>query len=162
MSDEVNELQENIFNYLKSNKKANKKATEFYLIILEKLTQITKRLRKISKITLKHVDEDRRKLPLSNIKVLLGLDLNFKRLFESVINIFINKDFKKIEDVLLDIIQAMDEIENQIKRYKEENQDNKRYDKLHVEILSLCSEILTALKELLENYYSIKSETELK
>ena len=162
LSDEVDELQENIFNYLKSNKKANKKATEFYLIILEKLTQITKRLSKISKITLKHVDEDRRKLPLSNIKVLLGLDLNFKRLFESVINIFINKDFKKIEDVLLDIIQARDEIENQIKRYKEENQDNKRYDKLHLEILSLCSEILNALKQLLENYYSIKSETELK
>jgi len=162
LSDEVNELQENIFNYLKSNKKANKKATEFYLIILEKLTQITKRLRKISKITLKYVDEDRRKLPLSNIKVLLGLDLNFKRLFESVIHIFINKDFKKIEDILLDIIQAMDETENQIKRYKEENQDKKRYDKLHVEILSLCSKILTALKELLENYYSIKSETELK
>ena len=162
LSDEVDELQENIFNYLKSNKKANKKATEFYLIILEKLTQITKRLNKISKITLKHVDEDRRKLPLSNIKVLLGLDLNFKRLFESVINIFINKDFKKIEDVLLDIIQARDEIKNQIKRYKEENQDNKRYDKLHLEILSLCSEILNALKQLLENYYSIKSETELK
>ena len=162
LSDEVDELQENIFNYLKSNKKANKKATEFYLIILEKLTQITKRLSKISKITLKHVDEDRRKLPLSNIKVLLGLDLNFKRLFESVINIFINKDFKKIEDVLLDIIQARDEIKNQIKRYKEENQDNKRYDKLHLEILSLCSEILNALKQLLENYYSIKSETELK
>jgi len=162
LSDEVDELQENIFNYLKSNKKANKKATEFYLIILEKLTQITKRLSKISKITLKHVDEDRRKLPLSNIKVLLGFDLNFKRLFESVINIFINKDFKKIEDVLLDIIQARDEIENQIKRYKEENQYNKRYDKLHLEILSLCSEILNALKQLLENYYSIKSETELK
>ena len=162
LSDEVDELQENIFNYLKSNKKANKKATEFYLIILEKLTQITKRLSKISKITLKHVDEDRRKLPLSNIKVLLGLDLNFKRLFESVINIFINKDFKKIEDVLLDIIQARDKIESQIKRYKEENQDNKRYDKLHLEILSLCSEILNALKQLLENYYSIKSETELK
>ena len=162
LSDEVDELQENIFNYLKSNKKANKKGTEFYLIILEKLTQITKRLSKISKKTLKHVDEDRRKLPLSNIKVLLGLDLNFKRLFESVINIFINKDFKKIEDVLLDIIQARDEIENQIKRYKEENQDNKRYDKLHLEILSLCSEVLNALKELLENYYSIKSETELK
>ena len=162
LSDEVDELQENIFNYLKSNKKANKKATEFYLIILEKLTQITKRLSKISKITLKHVDEDRRKLPLSNIKVLLGLDLNFKRLFESVINIFINKDFKKIEDVLLDIIQARDKIENQIKRYKEENQNNKRYDKLHLEILSICSEILNAIKQLLENYYSIKSETELK
>ena len=162
LSDEVDELQENIFNYLKSNKKANKKATEFYLIILEKLTQITKRLSKISKITLKHVDEDRRKLPLSNIKVLLGLDINFKRLFESVINIFINKDFKKIENVLLDIIQARDEIENQIKRYKEENQNNKRYDKLHLEILSICSEILNAIKQLLENYYSIKSETELK
>ncbi len=162
LSDEVDELQENIFNYLKSNKKANKIATDFYLIILEKLTQITKKLRRISKITLKHVDDDRRKLPLSNIKILLSLDLNFKNLFESVINIFINKDFKKIEDVLLDIIQARDEIENQIKRHKEENQDNKRYDKLHLEILSLCSEILNALKQLLENYYSIKSETELK
>ena len=162
LSDEVDELQDNIFNYLKSNKKANKKATEFYLIILEKLTQITKRLSKISKITLKHVDEDRRKLPLSNIKVLLGLDLNFKRLLESVINIFINKDFKKIEDILLSIIQERDEIENQIKRYKEKNQDNMRHDKLHLQVLSLCSEFLTALKELLENYYSIKSEAELK
>ena len=156
LSDEVDELQDNIFNYLKSNKKANKKATEFYLIILEKLTQITKRLSKISKITLKHVDENRRKLPLSNIKVLLGLDLNFKRLLESVINIFINKDFKKIEDILLSIIQERDEIENQIKRYKEKNQDNMRHDKLHLQVLSLCSEFLTALKELLENYYSIK------
>ena len=162
LSDEVDELQDNIFNYLKSNKKANKKATEFYLIILEKLTQITKRLSKISKITLKHVDENRRKLPLSNIKVLLGLDLDFKRLLESVINIFINKDFKKIEDILLSIIQERDEIENQIKRYKEKNQDNMRHDKLHLQILSLCSEFLTALKELLENYYSIKSEAELK
>ncbi len=162
LSDEVNELQENIFNYLKSNKKANKKATEFYLIILEKLTQITKRLRKISKITLKHVDEDRRKLPLSNIKVLLVVDLNFKRLFVDVINIFAHKDFKKIEDVLLAIIQAEDEIKNQIKRYKEENHGSKRYDKLQLEILNLCSEILNALKQLLENYYSIKSETELK
>ena len=162
LSDEVDELQDNIFNYLKSNKKANKKATEFYLIILEKLTQITKRLSKISKITLKHVDENRRKLPLSNIKVLLYLDLNFKRLLESVINIFINKDFKKIEDILLSIIQERDEIENQIKRYKEINQDNMRHDKLHLQVLSLCSEFLTALKELLENYYSIKSEAELK
>ena len=91
LSDEVDELQENIFNYLKSNKKANKIATDFYLIILEKLTQITKNLSRISKITLKHVDDDRRKLPLSNIKILLSLDLNFKNLFESVINIFINK-----------------------------------------------------------------------
>ena len=162
LSDEVDELQENIFNYLKSNKKANKIATDFYLIILEKLTQITKNLRRISKITLKHVDDDRRKLPLSNIKILLSLDLNFKNLFESVINIFINKDFKKIEDVLLGIIQQKEEIEKQIKRYKEENQDNKKYDKLQLEILSLSSEILTALKELLENFYSISSETRLK
>ena len=162
LSDEVDELQENIFNYLKSNKKANKIATDFYLIILEKLTQITKKLRRISKITLKHVDDDRRKLPLSNIKILLSLDLNFKNLFESVINIFINKDFKKIEDVLLGIIQQKEEIEKQIKRYKEENQDNKKYDKLQLEILSLSSEILTALKELLENFYSISSETRLK
>ena len=162
LSDEVDELQENIFNYLKSNKKANKIATDFYLIILEKLTQITKKLRRISKITLKHVDDDRRKLPLSNIKILLSLDLNFKNLFESVINIFINKDFKKIEDDLLDIIQQKEEIEKQIKRYKEENQDNKKYDKLQLEILSLSSEILTALKELLENFYSISSETRLK
>ncbi len=162
LSDEVDELQENIFNYLKSNKKANKIATDFYLIILEKLTQITKKLRRISKITLKHVDDDRRKLPLSNIKILLSLDLNFKNLFESVINIFINKDFKKIEDVLLGIIQQKEEIEKQIKRYKEENQDNKKYDKLQLEILSLSSEILTALKGLLENFYSISSETRLK
>ena len=125
LSDEVNELQENIFNYLKSNKKANKKATEFYLIILEKLTQITKRLRKISKITLKHVDEDRRKLPLSNIKVLLGLDLNFKRLFESVINIFINKDFKKIEDVLLAIIQARMRLRTKSKDTKKKTKTTK-------------------------------------
>ena len=74
LNEEVDVLQDKIFNYLSSNEKGNEKATELYLVILEKLTQTTKNLRKISRRTLKHVEEDRRKLPLSNIKILLNLE----------------------------------------------------------------------------------------
>ena len=80
LNEEVDVLQDKIFNYLKSNEKGNEKATELYLVILEKLTQTTKNLRKISRRTLKHVEEDRRKLPLSNIKILLNLKIIYLKL----------------------------------------------------------------------------------
>ena len=159
LNEEVDVLQDKIFNYLKSNEKGNEKATELYLVILEKLTQTTKNLRKISRRTLKHVEEDRRKLPLSNIKILLNLENTFNIIYNNIFLIFEEKNYEKIKTVLLEIIESKEEIENQITNYNTANKEKGKYDLLHLDILQLSSEILVSLKELLENFYSINSKS---
>ena len=159
LNDEVDQLQDNIFKYLKANDKANEKATQLYLLLLEKLTITTKNLDKISKRTLKHVKEDRRKLPLSNIKVILNLDNTFDNVYNQILNIFQEKDYQKIEEVLLKIIQSNEEIQEEISFYKDNLEQKNKYDVLHLDILFLSSEILISLKELLENFYSINSSS---
>ena len=116
-------------------------------------------LDKISKRTLKHVKEDRRKLPLSNIKVILNLDNTFDNVYNQILNIFEEKDYKKIEEVLLKIIQSDEEIQEEISFYKDSLQQKNKYDVLHLDILFLSSEILISLKELLENFYSINTSS---
>ena len=130
-----------------------------YLLLLEKLTITTKNLGKISKRTLKHVKEDRRKLPLSNIKVILNLDNTFDNVYNQILNIFEEKDYKKIEEVLLKIIQSNEEIQEEISFYKDSLEQKNKYDVLHLDILFLSSEILISLKELLENFYSINTSS---
>ena len=127
--------------------------------MLEKLTTTTKNLDKISKRTLKHVKEDRRKLPLSNIKVILNLDNTFDNIYNQILNIFEEKEYKKIEEVLFKIIQSNEEIQEEISLYKDGLEQKNKYDALHLDILFLSSEILISLKELLENFYSINSSS---
>ena len=127
--------------------------------MLEKLTITTKNLDKISKRTLKHVKEDRRKLPLSNIKVILNLDNTFDNVYNQILNIFEEKDYKKIEEVLLKIIQSNEEIQEEISFYKDSMEQKNKYGVLHLDILFLSSEILISLKELLENFYSINTSS---
>ena len=159
LNEEVDVLQDKIFNYLKSNEKGNEKATELYLVILEKLTLTTKNLSKISRRTLKHVEEDRRKLPLSNIKILLNLENTFNIIYNNIFLVFKEKNYEKIKTVLLEIIESKEEIENQITNYNTANNEKGKYDLLHLDILQLSSEILVSLKELLENFYSINSKS---
>ena len=130
-----------------------------YLLLREKLTITTKNLDKISKRTLKHVKEDRRKLPLSNIKVILNLDNTFDNVYNQILNIFEEKDYKKIEEVLLKIIQSNEEIQEEISFYKDSMEQKNKYSVLHLDILFLSSEILISLKELLENFYSINTSS---
>ena len=72
---------------------------------------------------------------------------------------FITKDYKKIEEVLLKIIQSNEEIQKEMSFYKDSLQQKNKYDVLHLDILFLSSEILISLKELLENFYSINTSS---
>ncbi len=156
LNEELDELQENIFNYLKNNDEAVEKATGLYLIILEKLTETTINLKKISKKTLKHVEMNKRKLALSQIKNLLKVDVLMKENFDSILMVFKEKNYEKIDEILLKIVHHNENLQNYILTI--DNTDNKsKSNLLHLELLKLSSSILISLKELLENFYSINS-----
>ena len=79
--------------------------------------------------------------------------------YNQILNIFEEKDYKKIEEVLLKIIQSNEEIQEEISFYKDSMEQKNKYGVLHLDILFLSSEILISLKELLENFYSINTSS---
>ena len=91
--------------------------------------------------------------------MILNLDNTFDNVYNQILNIFEEKDYKKIEEVLLKIIQSNEEIQEEISFYKDNLEQKNKYDVLHLDILFLSSEILISLKELLENFYSINNSS---
>ena len=158
LKDEVDELQENIFVYLKKKKRSTEQATKLYLVILNKLTEITTNLQYISKKSFKHVEKDKRKLVLSQIKNILSVEISFQNIFKEVIEIFGERKYDKIETLLVVIIKLKNEISDQISTLSNSDIDSKN-EILYLEILEKSLLILISLKELLENFYSINSES---
>ena len=158
LKDEVDELQENIFVYLKKEKRSTEQATKLYLVILNKLTEITTNLQYISKKSFKHVEKDKRKLALSQIKNILSIEGSFQNIFKEVIEIFGERKYDKIEALLIVIIKLKNEISDQILTLSNSDVKSKN-ETLNLEILEKSSMVLVSLKELLENFYSINSES---
>lgn len=158
LKDEVDELQENIFVYLKKEKRSTEQATKLYLVILNKLTEITTNLQYISKKSFKHVEKDKRKLALSQIKNILSIEGSFQNIFKEVIEIFGERKYDKIEALLIVIIKLKNEISDQILTLSNSDVKSKN-ETLNLEILEKSSMVLVSLKELLENFYSMNSES---
>ena len=158
LKDEVDELQENIFVYLKKEKRSTEQATKLYLVILNKLTEITTNLQYISKKSFKHVEKDKRKLALSQIKNILSIEGSFQNIFKEVIEIFGERKYDKIEALLIVIIKLKNEISDQILTLSNSDVKSKN-ETLNLEILEKSSMVLISLKELLENFYSMNSES---
>ena len=158
LKDEVDELQENIFVYLKKEKRSTEQATKLYLVILNKLTEITTNLQYISKKSFKHVEKDKRKLALSQIKNILSIEGSFQNIFKEVIEIFGERKYDKIEALLIVIIKLKNEINDQVLRLSNSDVKSKN-ETLNLEILEKSSMVLVSLKELLENFYSMNSES---
>ena len=158
LKDEVDELQENIFVYLKKEKRSTEQATKLYLVILNKLTEITTNLQYISKKSFKHVEKDKRKLALSQIKNILSIEGSFQNIFKEVIEIFGERKYDKIEALLIVIIKLKNEISDQILTLSSSDVKSK-HETLNLEILEKSSMVLISLKELLENFYSMNSES---
>ena len=158
LKDEVDELQENIFVYLKKEKRSTEQATKLYLVILNKLTEITTNLQYISKKSFKHVEKDKRKLALSQIKNILSIEGSFQNIFKEVTEIFGERKYDKIEALLIVIIKLKNEISNQVSTLSNSDVKSKN-ETLNLEILEKSSMVLVSLKELLENFYSMNSES---
>jgi membrane protein implicated in regulation of membrane protease activity len=157
LSEEVDELRDHIFYFIKNLDESSVAASNFYIHILGYLQDMTQSLEYISKVSHKHVNNNHKKLKFSQIKELKEVDERFEIFFNNTQKAFDSRSFKEIGIILkrkAEIISLVtDKIQKQVERTRSEESSPKNTT-LYFSILLETKDLLNATMNLLEEYYN--------
>ena len=118
LTNDVENLRENIFYFIKNLEESSLSASNFYIVILSLIQDITDDLEYIVKKSYKHVNNDHSKLKLSQVRDLQNVYELTEALFHEAMEAYSNHSVAKINLVLenrREILKQLDEkINNQI------------------------------------------------
>ncbi len=156
LNDEIDELRDNIFYFIKDLDEKSVRGSNFYIIILGYLQDVAQSLEFISKASYKHVNNNHKALRFNQIKDLQEIDQSLENLFVDIESIFQNREIEKIEMVLdkkQELFEYVSEkIEKQIARTRTEESSPKN-TALYFSLLLETKDLITALMNLMEEYY---------
>ncbi|WP_347373797.1 inorganic phosphate transporter [Aequorivita sp. Q41] len=157
LNDEVEELRDNIFYFIKNLDETSVSGSNFYIVILGYLTDVVQSLEFISKASYKHVNNNHKALRFNQIKDLQEIDLYLEALLNDIDDIFHKKEFERIKNVLdkkEEIFASLsNKIEKQIARTRTEESSPKNTT-LYFSMLLETKDLITALMNLMEEYYT--------
>ncbi|CAM3362361.1 inorganic phosphate transporter [Aequorivita lipolytica] len=157
LNDEVEELRDNIFYFIKNLDETSVRGSNFYIIILGYLTDVVQSLEFISKASYKHINNNHKALRFNQIKDLQEIDQHLEELFNEIEDIFNKKEFQRIGKVLNrkeEIFASLsNKIEKQIARTRTEESSPKNTT-LYFSLLLETKDLVTALMNLMEEYYT--------
>ncbi|MBT8254893.1 MAG: inorganic phosphate transporter [Flavobacteriaceae bacterium] len=157
LSNEVDDLRDNIFFFIKNLDESSIGASNFYINILGYLQDMTQSLEYISKVSHKHINNKHKKLKLSQIRELKEIDDNIESLFKETKEAFDSRSFEKIGDVLskkkgvYDMVK--EKIQKQVERTRTEESSPKNTT-LYFSLLLETKDLLNATMNLLEEYHN--------
>jgi len=157
LDEEVEELRDNIFYFIKNLDDTSVRGSNFYIVILGYLTDVVQSLEFISKASYKHVNNNHKALRFNQIKDLQEIDQHLEELLNEIEDIFDKKQFKRIGNVLNkkeEIFASLsNKIEKQIARTRTEESSPKNTT-LYFSLLLETKDLVTALMNLMEEYHS--------
>jgi Na+/phosphate symporter len=156
LSDEVDELRDNIFYFIKNLDESSIGASNFYILVLGYLQDMTQSLTYITKVSHKHVNNNHKKLKFNQIKELSQINDSIETLFSEAIEAFNSQSFEKINSIIeqKNEIAAVlkSNIEIQVKRTRTEESSPKNTT-LYFSLLLETKDLLNATTSLLEEYH---------
>lgn len=156
LTDEVDELRDNIFYFIKNLDETSVRGSNFYITILGYLTDVVQSLEFISKASYKHVNNNHKALRFNQIKDLQEIDQQLETLFNEIEDIFHKKEFQRIKNVLNkkeEILEGIsNKIEKQIARTRTEESSPKNTT-LYFSLLLETKDLVTAVMCLMEEYH---------
>ncbi|WP_299098526.1 inorganic phosphate transporter [uncultured Winogradskyella sp.] len=156
LSNEIDDLRDHIFYFIKNLEEPSLSASNFYINILGYLQDMTQSLDYISKVSHKHVNNNHKKLKFSQIKELKELDARMEALFTKTQVAFESRSFEQIGAVLAersDVYGLVKEkIQKQVERTRSEESSPKNTT-LYFSLLLETKDLLTATMNLLEEYF---------
>lgn len=157
LSEEVDELRDHIFYFIKNLDESSVGASNFYIHILGYLQDMIQSLEYISKVSHKHVNNNHKKLKFNQIKELKEVDERFEIFFNNTKNAFDSRSFEEIGIILSrkkEIISLVtDKIQKQVERTRSEESSPKNTT-LYFSILLETKDLLNATMNLLEEYHN--------
>ena len=155
---EVDELRDDIFYFIKNLDETSVRGSNFYIIILGYLQDVGQSLEFLSKTSYKHVNNHHKALRFSQIKDLQDIDRSLENLLNEIETIFSNREFEKIEAILNRKQKVYDDlstkIENQITRTRKKESISPKNTALYFSLLLETKDLITALMNLMEEYYN--------
>jgi len=156
-SDEVDELRDHIFYFIKNLDDTSVRGSNFYIIVLGYLTDMTQSLEYMAKISYKHVNNNHKALRFNQIKDLQEIDASFDHLLKDIVSIFDNREFERLDNILVRKNKAFADISamiaKQIQRTRTEESSPKNTT-LYFTLLMETKDLVTALMNLMEEYYT--------
>ena len=157
LSDEVDELRDNIFYFIKNLDESSIGASNFYILILGYLQDMTQSLTYITKVSHKHVNNNHKKLKFNQIKELSQINDAIQQLFSEAIVVYKSQSFEKIGAIIekKNEIYAIlkSNIDAQVKRTRTEVSSPKNTT-LYFSLLLETKDLLNATTGLLEEYHT--------
>ena len=155
LSNDVDELRDNLFYFIKNLDESSLNASNFYINLLGYLQDITQSLEYINKASYKHVNNNHSKLKLTQIRELIEVNSSVSELFMEVNELYKNKSFNKIKSVIKkkDGIYKLvqDKILAQVARTRNEEKSPKNTT-LYFGVLQETKDLINAVMNLLSDY----------
>ncbi|NJB71682.1 phosphate/sulfate permease [Saonia flava] len=155
LNDEVEELRDNIFYFIKNLDESNVGASNFYITSLSFLQDMTQSLEYISRAGHKHVNNNHKKLRFNQIKDLKETDVYVDELFSKIADIFRTKNFSELTPLIINkeaLFSKVDQkIQKQVARTRADESSPKN-TALYFSLLLETKDLLVATMNLLETY----------
>ena len=157
LSIEIEDLKDNVFYFIKNLDDPSVGASNFYLTIIRYLQEMTQSLEYISKSSLKHINNNHKKLKFSQIKELKDIDDHLEQLFKDTQAAFENRSFAQIGAILDEqhnlnkLVQ--EKIQRQVERTRSEESSPKNTT-LYFSLLIETKDLVDATMKLLQEYFA--------
>ncbi|MBR9915213.1 MAG: inorganic phosphate transporter [Algicola sp.] len=162
LSNEIDELRDNIFYFIKNLDESSVGASNFYINVLGYLQDMTQSLEYISKVSHKHINNNHKKLKFSQIKELKEVDEKMEVLFNDTKAAFDSRSFEKIGAILNEKSEVYnlvkEKIQKQVERTRTEESSPKNTT-LYFSLLLETKDLLNATMNLLDEYHNSHDDT---
>ncbi|MFS4455140.1 anion permease [Maribacter sp. 2304DJ31-5] len=157
LSTEIEGLRDDTFYFIKNLDEAHIGASNFYIDAMAHLTDMSQSLEYISKVSHKHVNNNHKKLKYNQIKELKEIDLKLEDVLNKTQMAFEERSFEQIGNILSTKQELYDlvseKIQKQVSRTRTEESSPKNTT-LYFSILLETKDLMTAITNLLEQYYN--------
>ncbi len=155
LENEVEELRDSIFYFIKNLDESSVGASNFYISVLGYLEDITQSLEYISKVSHKHVNNNHKKLRFNQIKDLKEIEDQLGNFFDHIRTVFDNREFNTLNGIIGEKQELFtivnDKINKQVARTRTEESSPKNTT-LYFGLLMETKDLITATMNLLATY----------
>ncbi len=164
LEDEIEDLQNNIFYFIKELDESYLGASKFYIDVIGSLQDIAQSSSLIAKVSHKHVNNHHKELKKKQTEELLEINEKLVSLFGRIREVFDSRDFDKIfpdiiesKQTLLDDVKAS--IQKQVERTRESDTTSPKNTTLYFIILLETKDLILACMNVLNLYYEEHDKT---
>ena len=155
LNDEIDDLKDNVFYFIKSLDDTSVNASKFYISILDYLQDAAQSISYISRASFKHVNNNHKNLKKGQIKDLKTTNNELTVILENISEIFENRKFDDLNQLLIqkrELIKNVSiSIEKQVARIRSDETSPKNTT-LYFSLLLETKDLMKALMNLLETY----------